>query len=344
MYYLVVLGIGLFGLVLVGIAGYNLLIEVLGKGKKNSGEKSFHLSIYAFVMLSLAGYLGKSPPLTLDIALLVGKAYLIVYFIIILHEFGHFFAAKTINLPMTVFSIGIGPNLYRFVYKGVSFEFKLLPARGFVKTDTEKEETLPLYQKCIFYLAGIFVNIASFFIGLSIYLVQQGQSVLESIKLVYHKLIALFPMFYSIITQLKFSDIYTPERDLENSIGVYISAAEIAQEFWLGFAVISIFLALFNLIPIPVLDGGRVVLAIFNSLLGAIGIPEKWIKSFFYTMLVLGVLFLYSPIIINNLWSQSKSLGMSLVEYVLWTGIIIVGIINVQIFIENKKNKMKPIN
>ncbi|MBT2730356.1 site-2 protease family protein [Bacillus sp. ISL-75] len=343
MYYLFVLGVGLFGLVLVGIAGYYMVLEVLGKGKENGSEKSFNLSIYAFVVLSFAGYLIKSPPLTWNIVLLVGKAYLILYLIIILHELGHLLAAKTMNLPITVFSIGIGPNLYSFEFKGISFEFKLIPGRGFVKTDAEKEENLPLYQKCIFYLGGIFVNILSFFVGLSIFFVQQGQSVLESFKIVYQKFIALISLYYSFITQLKFTDIYTPERDLENSIGLYISAADIAQEFWLGFAAISIVLALFNLIPIPVLDGGRVVLAIFNSLLGAIGIPQKWVKTFFYTMLVLGAMFLYSPIIINNLWSSSQSLGMSLVEFVLWTAIIIVGLINIQIFLENRRNKMKPI-
>jgi hypothetical protein len=58
-----------------------------------------------------------------------------------------------------------------------------------------------------------------------------------------------------------------------------------------------------------------------------IGIPKKIITTVFYTLLAAGALLLYSSFIINNLWSSSKSAEMHLLEYILWIGIIVTGLI-----------------
>lgn len=343
MYYIFVGLVAISSIILILIGAYFMILEVIGKGKADNNEKSIKFSLYGFVLGALAGYLINTTPLTAENIVLIGKFIFTAYLIITLHELGHFIAAKCLKLKTSTFSIGIGPKLFTFDRSNTLFKFHLFPMKGFVQVDTKQEEKLPLLFKCIFYLAGILVNIISFFIGLTVYFIQQGHPIIDSFMIVTKKFIAFIPKFYSLLTQLQFSDIVTPEHDLEHSIGVYISMADITQEFWLGFAVLSIIIAFFNTIPIPILDGGRVILAIFTSLLGLLSIPKKIIETTFYTLLAMGVVIIYSPIIINNLWATSVSLNMSLFEFLLWIGVGVTALINLQIFIENRKDKRTPV-
>ncbi|MDR7080184.1 membrane-associated protease RseP (regulator of RpoE activity) [Neobacillus niacini] len=339
MYFLMVMALTLASMGMIIKAGILLTKEVIGKNNKDDYiGKALKLALYGIVLGSLSSYLLKSPPLTLMEIMLILKLIFILFLVVTLHEMGHYLAARLFNVSVSTFSVGVGPKLLRFKYSNTDFQFHVIPIMGYVKPDSSNEQGLSPIKKCIFYLAGIVVNIICFFIGLTVFFIQQGQSVYDSFVIVYNKFVSLIPMFYSVIANLELSDVITPEHDLENNIGVYISMANIAQEFWLGFAVLSIMLALFNMIPIPVLDGGRVVLAILGSLFALIGIPKKYINASFTWLLLLGALILYSPIIINNLWATSIDVGMTFPEYLLWMGIILTAIINIQIFLENRRN------
>ncbi|MFJ7855517.1 site-2 protease family protein [Peribacillus frigoritolerans] len=343
MYYLIICAITLVSIVMLLISTILMIKEIIGKGSDKNIGRIMKLALYAMFTGALSSYLVNSPPLSMETVFLLLKLIFIVFLIITLHEMGHFLAAKAFKVPVSVFSVGVGPKLFLFNWKNTTFIYKMIPLMGYVKPNIAVEEKLPLLFQCIFYLAGIFVNIVCFFIGLTIYFVQQGQSIIGSFEIVYYKFIEVIPKFFSIIANLKFSDVVTPEHDIENSIGVYISMADLAQEFWIGFAVINIMLALFNMLPIPVLDGGRVVLVVLTSILGIIGIPKKYIKGTFYSLLLFGAILFYGPMIINNIWSNSRQIGMALPEYLLWTGIIVTGLINIQIFLENRRNKAKPV-
>ncbi|PLT28191.1 site-2 protease family protein [Peribacillus deserti] len=342
MYSYFVLAVSLVSIIFIIMGAVLMVKQIIGKGKKDGVDKVFKYALTGILIGAFANYLSNSPPLTLQTVLLVAKFMLILFLVITLHELGHYLSARAFKVPVTDFSIGIGPMLFNFKHGGTFYQFKALPTMGYVKVNRDAEEKLSLYKKCIFYLAGILINFICYFIAFSFYLVQTGRPIFESLKLTLNKFIAVFPNFYHIITDLKFSDIVTPERDLENSIGNYISMAEIAQEFWLGFAVISLLLGLLNLVPIPVLDGGRVALAILTSFMGLIGIPMKFIKQFFFSLIALGALVIWGPLIINNIWSASESIGMSLLEYCLWMGIAVTALINIQIFIANRKAKINP--
>ncbi|MGV2939334.1 site-2 protease family protein [Mesobacillus sp. LC4] len=339
MYYLIVVAIGLASMGMIVMAGILMTKVVIGRSNKDSDiDKVMKLALYGMVLGALSSYLINSPPLTLVEIVLILKLIFIFFLVVTLHEMGHYLAARLFNVPVSTFSVGVGPKLIKFNYSGTNFQFSILPIMGYVKTDSLDEQRLSLIQKCIFYLAGIIINIICFFIGLTVFFIQQGQSVYESFVIVFNKFVTLIPKFYSLIVNLEFSDIITPEHDLENSIGAYISMANIAQEFWLGLAVLSIMVALLNLIPVPVLDGGRVVLAILGALFALIGISKRYINASFTLLLILGALILYSPMIINNLWASSIKAGMALPEFLLWIGITLTGIINIQIYLENRRN------
>ncbi|WP_147535956.1 site-2 protease family protein [Bacillus marasmi] len=339
MYFLMVAVISLASIGMVISAVILMIKVVIGRNyKANDIDKVLQLSLYGIFLGALASYLLNSPPLTFVEFILILKLIFTLFLVVTLHEMGHYLAARLFNVSVSTFSVGVGPKLLSFKFLDTNFQFNTIPIMGYVKSDSSKEQELPLIKQCIFYLAGIFINIVCFFIGMTVFFIQQGQSIYDSFVIVYNKFVSLIPMFYSFIANLKFSDIITPEHDLENTIGVYISIANIAQEFWLGFAVLSIMVALFNMIPIPVLDGGRVILAILGSLFALIGIPKKYINVSFTWLFILGVIILYSPAIINNLWATSIDVGMTLPEYLLWMGIILTGIINIQIYLENRRN------
>ncbi len=326
----------------IGITIYSGILMtkiVIGKSNKdNDVEKLIILALYGMVLGALASYLINSPPISFVEFMLILKLIFTLFLVVTLHEMGHYLAARLFNVSVSTFSVGVGPTLLRFKFSDTNFQFNAIPIMGYVKPDSSNEQNLSLFKSCVFYLAGIFINIVCFFIGLTVFFIQQGQSVYDSFVIVYSKFVYLIPKFYSVIASLKFSDIITPEHDLENSIGLYISMANISQEFWLGFALLSIILACLNMIPIPVLDGGRVVLAILGSLFSLIGIPKKFINASFTWLFILGVIILYSPMIINNLWASSIEVGMTFPEYMLWMGIILTAIINIQIYLENRRN------
>ena len=101
----------------------------------------------------------------------------IIYFVVLLgviitvHEFGHFVAAKTFNVYVPEFSIGMGPKLFQKVKGETKYSLRLLPIGGYVAMAGEEgiegyenvpyERTIkgihPLKQLVVM-LAGVFMN------------------------------------------------------------------------------------------------------------------------------------------------------------------------------------------
>ena len=59
-------------------------------------------------------------------------AFLALGISIFVHELGHFLAAKKRGLIADRFSIGFGPRIFGFHYKGTDFRFSLFPLGGYV--------------------------------------------------------------------------------------------------------------------------------------------------------------------------------------------------------------------
>ena len=67
---------------------------------------------------------------------------LILMTIVIVHEFGHFIAAKIFGVYVEEFSIGMGPALYSHQFKETKFSIRVLPIGGFCKMVGEQEDGL----------------------------------------------------------------------------------------------------------------------------------------------------------------------------------------------------------
>jgi len=88
---------------------------------------------------------------------------------VVSHEFGHFVAAKSTGIGVIRFSIGLGPKLLGFRFKGTEYVISLFPIGGYVKMKGmelgeykgEKDEfySKSILVRSIVVLAGPFLNL-----------------------------------------------------------------------------------------------------------------------------------------------------------------------------------------
>lgn len=99
----------------------------------------------------------------------------VVFLIIIMvHEFGHFIAAKSLGVTVHEFAVGFGPTIWKKRKKETLYSVRLLPIGGFCKMEGEDEDSestgalnnKPVWKRLIIISAGALVNI---FIGVIVF-------------------------------------------------------------------------------------------------------------------------------------------------------------------------------
>lgn len=102
---------------------------------------------------------------------------------ILIHEAGHYFAARAVGMKATEFFLGFGPRLWSFRRGETEFGVKLLPFGGYVRiagmNDREQVDPAdlgrayrqkPFWQKSVVVLSGVASNLAlAFFLLLGLY-------------------------------------------------------------------------------------------------------------------------------------------------------------------------------
>ena len=86
--------------------------------------------------------------------------------IIFVHELGHFLTAKLFKMPVSEFSIGMGPQVFSVDTKKTTYSFRAIPIGGYVNIEgmevgSEVENgfsSKPAYQRFIVLFAGVFMN------------------------------------------------------------------------------------------------------------------------------------------------------------------------------------------
>jgi regulator of sigma E protease len=57
--------------------------------------------------------------------------------VVVFHEFGHFLAAKAFGITVEVFSVGFGPRIAGFTFRGTEYRIAWIPLGGYVKLKGE---------------------------------------------------------------------------------------------------------------------------------------------------------------------------------------------------------------
>jgi membrane-associated protease RseP (regulator of RpoE activity) len=78
---------------------------------------------------------------------------------LVLHEMGHFLAARACRVPVTQAGFGWGPKLFGFQFNGVDYQLHLLPFGAYIRMDMSALQRRPLFQQLFVLLAGIAVNL-----------------------------------------------------------------------------------------------------------------------------------------------------------------------------------------
>ncbi|MCO4793731.1 MAG: site-2 protease family protein [Bacteriovoracaceae bacterium] len=214
---------------------------------------------------------------------------LFLFSLVFIHELGHFVIAKILGFNVTEFSIGLGPKVIKFKKNGITYALSLFPIGGKVAIKGEnpnesKDEEGDFHhaqpiKKLSVALAGPLSNIAMtlfIFFGLAFTSAQLKNKsydyrVQKSIQFSYDSTIDWSKKIGKGITSLFIKEAKATEQAslsgplvlTKLAVDTYKVSFRIFLEF---LAVISLNLAVINLLPIPLLDGGHIFLGIFETL------------------------------------------------------------------------------
>lgn len=192
-------------------------------------------------------------------------------FLIGLHEAAHMTVAKLFGVKVLKFSLGFGPILLSKQIGETSYELRVLPLGGFVQFFGECPESkvergffsLSWYKRAIIALAGPTMNLLlGFLLLLGLVVVFKEYPFIEGIR-------KAFQLSYYVIAQTLgcLGHSVAGKAHMNEMAGPIMVTKIMVDAFKMGMdqflfvlAIISLSLGLFNVLPIPGLDGGHVAL------------------------------------------------------------------------------------
>ena len=197
------------------------------------------------------------------LAILIGALKIAFGFTLIIgiHELGHTIAALLCGVKIKRFSLGMGPG---FTIKNVRWfnELTISPIviGGYVQMDMEMLNQKSFWQRFFVFIAGMLANVL---LAILIFTIA-GHNVLNSAVGCFFFWLAGWPIF---LHQL-FSEAITVQESLGGPvmIGQMMTGGEIP--YLKTLAMINLAIAMFNLLPLPPLDGGHIFVDILKKIIG----------------------------------------------------------------------------
>lgn len=198
------------------------------------------------------------------------KIIFLLGFLIFIHEGGHFTVAKLCNVKVNQFAIGFGPKIIEYQGKETLYALRLIPLGGFVSMEGENGDstderafnkaTIP--KRIAIIVAGAAINII---FGLIIYFILASfiyGSIGLGIKALGNYAFALIESIKMLITG------NVGINDLTGPVGIsgVISQTSNLKEYLYMMSIISTSLGITNLLPVPALDGGKIVILIIEAI------------------------------------------------------------------------------
>ena len=212
------------------------------------------------------------------------KIIFLLGFLIIIHEGGHFFIAKLCKVKVKEFSIGFGKIIWQKQKKETKYTIRLIPLGGFCSMEGEDEESseegsfskASVGKRMAIVLAGAAVNILFgilvYFILISTVVIQFADPAKDTIL---NRIIYGAKNTWSFIASILLSvkSIFTGGLVADQMVGivgiseVVVKTTGLVNYIYL-LAIISVSLGVTNLLPIPALDGGKILILLIEIIRG----------------------------------------------------------------------------
>ncbi|HLD18573.1 MAG TPA: site-2 protease family protein [Candidatus Nanoarchaeia archaeon] len=198
--------------------------------------------------------------------------------IVVVHEFGHFVTARKAGIKVYEFSIGFpfSPRLFTlFRHKETAFTVRLLPIGGFVSFSQDgDEDTMELFEasvnkRALVLSAGSLFNIIfALIVFVPVFAIGKHLNLIDaiglSVKTVWEILSGTIMFILNIFTGHGAMD------GLSGPVGIAAMAGQAASKGILNLfyftGVLSVSLGIMNLLPLPALDGGHLIMLFIESI------------------------------------------------------------------------------
>ena len=196
------------------------------------------------------------------------KIIILIGFLVFIHEGAHFLIAKKSKVKVLEFSLGFGKGIWSKQKEETKYSIRAIPLGGYVRMLGEDEESnderafnnVSIWKRLAIVFAGPIINIAFglflFWLLASIY----NKNAYDGLIVTRNYLIMLFRGIASLFTG------GAKEAGFVGPVGIsqIIVNTTGAFDFFYLMSVISISLGITNLLPIPGLDGGKIVLLLLE--------------------------------------------------------------------------------
>lgn len=208
------------------------------------------------------------------------KIIFLLGFLILIHEGGHFTVAKLCKVRVNEFAIGFGKVIWQKQGKETKYSVRLIPLGGFCSMEGEDEESdavgsfskASVWKRMAIVVAGATVNIV---FGIFVYFIlvsTVGIQFLDPAKdtffnRIYYGAKGTGEFIATIFDSIKV--LFTGGLQTDQMVGivgiseVVVKTSGIINYVYL-LAVISVSLGVTNLLPIPALDGGKILILLIE--------------------------------------------------------------------------------
>lgn len=198
------------------------------------------------------------------------KIIILLGFLVLIHEGGHFLVAKLFRIKVNEFAIGFGPIIFTKEKGETKYALRLIPLGGFVSMEGEEERSdkegsfsmASVPKRIAIVAAGGLVNII---FGVILYYI------ISSIALnsMYSGLMDTKDFMISIFDSIL--QLFTGGVSADQMVGI-VGISDIVvntngiMNYLYIMSLISVSLGVTNLLPFPPLDGGKIVIYLIEAI------------------------------------------------------------------------------
>lgn len=206
----------------------------------------------------------------------------IINIIILAHELGHFLTAKMLKVQPKTLGIGFWKTIYKWEGKdGVVYKLNILPLGGYVEFEDEGLRDQPIFKRFLILFSGVFYNFVLAFVVCFIFVA------IVKIPLIFDSVTPMPPdasslgtlfvyawqSFYNCFEILLYSLDYLIRQPSIHNVagpvmlieqGSYMLKESLLMAYPL-LILIDLNVALLNILPLPALDGGRMLFTVIEA-------------------------------------------------------------------------------